>query len=124
MAIYDRTKKFAPNFMVVASDIMPILSFVPGFQAASVSEINGPYFAGTINGIKVFVSPMLERGKFFLGVNQGAMQASAGVYAPYLPVCPTQLLEMPDGLNQQGYATMYDAKILNADLLIAGNVTD
>ena len=46
MAIYDRTKKFAPNFMVVASDIMPILSFVPGFQAASVSEINGPYFAG------------------------------------------------------------------------------
>ena len=85
MAIYDRTKKFAPNFMVVASDIMPILSFVPGFQAASVSEINGPYFAGTINGIKVFVSPMLERGKFFFGVNQGAMQGSAGVYAPYMP---------------------------------------
>lgn len=122
MAIYDRTKKFAPNFMVVASDIMPILSFVPGFQAASVSEINGPYFAGTINGIKVFVSPMLERGKFFFGVNQGAMQASAGVYAPYMPVVPTQLLEMPDGLNQQGWATMYDAKILNADLLISGEV--
>ena len=81
----DRTKKFAPNFMVVASDIMPILSFVPGFQAASVSEINGPYFCGTINGIKVFVSPMLERGDFFLGVNQGAMQAAAGVYAPYMP---------------------------------------
>lgn len=122
MAIYDRTKKFAPNFMVVASDIMPILSFVPGFQAASVSEINGPYFAGTINGIKVFVSPMLARGKFFFGVNQGAMQASAGVYAPYMPVVPTQLLEMPDGLNQQGWATMYDAKILNADLLISGEV--
>ena len=46
MAIYDRTKKFAPNFMVVASDIMPVLSFVPGFQAANVTEINGPYFAG------------------------------------------------------------------------------
>ena len=122
MAIYDRTKKFAPNFMVVASDIMPILSFVPGFQAASISEINGPYFAGTINGIKVFVSPLLERGNLFLGVNQGAMQAAAGVYAPYMPVVPTQLLEMPDGLNQQGWATMYDAKILNADLLIKGTV--
>lgn len=122
MAIYDRTKKFAPNFMVVASDIMPILSFVPGFQAATISEINGPYFAGTINGIKVFVSPMMDKGELFLGVNQGAMQASAGVYAPYMPVVPTQLLEMPDGLNQQGWATMYDAKILNADLLIAGKV--
>ena len=93
--------------MVVASDIMPILSFVPGFQAASVSEINGPYFAGTINGIKVFVSPMLERGKFFFGVNQGAMQASCAVYAPYMPVVPTQLLEMPDGLNQQGLTYSY-----------------
>lgn len=122
MAIYDRTKKFAPNFMVVASDIMPILTFVPGFQAATISEINGPYFAGSINGIKVFVSPMLESGEFFFGVNQGAMQASAGVYAPYMPVVPTQLLEMPDGLNQQGWATMYDAKILNADLLISGKV--
>ena len=82
MAIYDRTKKFAPNFMVVASDIMPILSFVPVLQAASVSEITGTYFAGTINGIKVSVSPMLERGKFVFGVNQGAMQASCAVYAP------------------------------------------
>jgi hypothetical protein len=122
MFIYKKTKKFAPNFMVVASDIMPILTFVPGFQAASISEINGPYFAGSINGIKVFVSPMLEAGDFFLGVNQGAMQASAGVYAPYMPVVPTQLLEMPDGLNQQGWATMYDAKILNADLLVRGAV--
>lgn len=39
-----------------------------------------------------------------------------------MPVVPTQLLEMPDGLNQQGWATMYDAKILNADLLISGEV--
>lgn len=122
MFIYRQTKKFAPNFMVVASDIMPILTFVPGFQAASINEINGPYFAGSINGIKVFVSPALEMGDFFLGVNQGAMQASAGVYAPYMPVVPTQLLEMPDGLNQQGWATMYDAKILNADLLVRGSV--
>lgn len=78
----DRTKKFAPNFMVVASNIMPILAFVPGFTATTISEINGPYLAGTINGIKVFVSPMMEANKFFLGVNQGAMQASCGVYAP------------------------------------------
>ena len=122
MSIYRKTNKFVPNFMVVASDIMPILSFVPGFQAASINEVNGPYFAGSLNGIKVFVSPMLGAGEFFLGVNQGALQAAAGVYAPYMPVVPTQLLEMPDGTNQQGWATMYDAKILNANLLVKGAV--
>ena len=122
MFIYDQTKKFAPNFMVVASDVMPILSFVPGFQAITISEINGPYMAGTLNGIKVFVSPMLEAGTFFLGVNQGALQASAGVYAPYLPVVPTQLIEFADGANSQGWATMYDAKILNENLLVKGAI--
>lgn len=122
MSIYKQTNKFVPNFMVVASDIMPVLSFVPGFQAASINEVNGPYFAGSLNGIKVFVSPMLGTGEFFLGVNQGALQAAAGVYAPYMAVVPTQLLEMPDGTNQQGFATMYDAKILNKDLLVKGAV--
>ena len=116
--LYMRTKKFVPNFMLAAADIMPVLNFVPGFQAASVSDINGPYFAGTFNGIKVYVTPNIESGKFVLGVNQGAMQASAGVYAPYMPVVPTQLLGFADGGMSQGWSTMYDAKILNAALLV------
>ena len=116
--LYMRTKKFVPNFMLAAADIMPVLNFVPGFQAASVSDINGPYFAGTFNGIKVYVTPNIESGKFVLGVNQGAMQASAGVYAPYMPVVPTQLLGFADGGMSQGWSTMYDCKILNAALLV------
>lgn len=122
MKLYDRTKKFTPNFMLVASNVMPVLQFVPGFQAASVSDINGPYFAGTIAGMKVFVTPNIEAGKFILGVNQGAMQAAAGIYAPYMPVVPTQLLGFADGGMSQGWSTMYDCKILNKDLLIAGEI--
>ena len=101
-AIYLRTKKFVPNFMLAAADVMPVLQFVPGFSGASVSDINGPYFAGTLNGLKVYVTPNIESGKFILGVNQGAMQASAGVYAPYMPVVPTQLLGFADGGMSQG----------------------
>lgn len=120
MALYNTTKKFTPNFIVVAPDVMPIIQFVPGFQAASIGEVNGPYLAGTLNGLKVFVTPNMDSGEFFLGVNQGAMQAAAGVYAPYLPVIPTQLLGFADGGMSQGWSTMYDAKILNANLLIKG----
>lgn len=46
MAIFSRTKKFTPNFMIVAPDVMPVIQFVPGFQSASVSDVTGPYFAG------------------------------------------------------------------------------
>ena len=122
MALYQKTKKFTPNFMVVASDVMPVLQFVPGFQPASVSDVNGPYFAGTVAGLNVFVTPNIGSGEFFLGVNQGAMQAAAGVYAPYMPVVPTQLLGFADGGMSQGWSTLYDAKILNADLLIQGKI--
>lgn len=35
-----------PNYMLIAADILPILGFVKGWQPASVSRVNGPYFAG------------------------------------------------------------------------------
>ena len=122
MRLYDVTKKFTPNYMVVAPDVMPVIQFVPGFQAASVNDVNGPYMAGTLNGLKVFVTPNMTPGDFFLGVNQGAMQASAGVYAPYMPVVPTQLLGFADGGMSQGWSTMYDCKILNSNLLLKAKI--
>lgn len=121
--IYDRTKRFAPNYMLIASNILPILTFIKGFSAAPTGSINGPYFAGTLNGLKVFVTPNIEPGKFVVGVNGDDMMSSAAVYAPYLAVTPTQLLGFADGSMSEGFSTMYDLKLLNKDLLVAGRIT-
>lgn len=121
--IYDRTKRFAPNYMLIASNVLPILTFIKGFSAAPATNINGPYFAGTLNSLKVFVTPNIEPGKFVIGVNGSDMMSSAAVYAPYMAVVPTQLLQFADGGNSQGWSTMYDLKLLNKDLLIAGRIT-
>lgn len=121
--IYDRTKRFAPNYMLIASNVLPILTFIKGFTAAPTANINGPYFAGTLNSLKVFVTPNIEPGKFVIGVNGNDMMSSAAVYAPYMAVVPTQLLQFADGGNSQGWSTMYDLKLLNKELLIAGRVT-
>ena len=120
--IYDRTKRFAPNYMIIASNIKPVLAFIRGWNAAPTSNINGPYFAGTLNGIKVFVSPAMEAGRFVLGVNGDDLMSSVAVYAPYLAIVPTQLLQYADGGTTQGFSTMYDLKVLNADLVISGSV--
>ena len=120
--VYDRTKRFAPNYMIIASDILPILTFMKGFSAAPAGQINGPYFAGTLNGLKVFVSPAIERGRFLLGVNGDDMMSSVAVYAPYMAIVPTQLLQYADGGTSQGWSTMYDLKVLNKDLIVAGKV--
>ena len=121
--IYDRTKRFAPNYMVIASNILPVLSFIPGFKAAPAGTINGPYFAGTLDGLKVYVSPAMAPGRFVVGVNGEDLMSSVAVYAPYMPVVPTQLLQYADGGTSQGFSTLYDLKVLNADLIVAGEVT-
>ena len=121
--VYDRTKRFAPNYMLIASNVLPILTFIKGFSAAPTGSINGPYFAGTLNGLKVFVTPNIEPGKFVIGVNGDDMMSSAAVYAPYMPIVPTQLLGFADGGMSQGWSTLYDLKLINKDLLVAGRIT-
>ena len=88
--IYDATKKFAPNYVLAASNILPVLSLVKGWKAAPTGAINGPYFAGTINGLKVFVTPNIEQGTFVVGCNGSDMMSSAAVYAP-LTICATKV---------------------------------
>ena len=121
--IYDATKKFAPNYVICASNMLPILSVITAYKAAPTGAINGPYFAGTINGLKVFVTPNIEAGKFVVGCNGNDMMSSAAVYAPYMAIVPTQLLGYADGGMSQGWSTLYDLKILNKNLLIAGRIT-
>lgn len=123
--IYKRTKKFTANYVLISADLLPILAFIPDFQRAPANTaINGPYFAGTVCGMRVFVSPAMDDGTFVVGLNGNDMQSSAAVFAPYMAVVPTQLLGYADGAMSQGFSTLYDMKILNDLLLVKGTVTD
>lgn len=90
--VYSRTKRFVPNYMLITPSILPILSFIRGWNAASTSNINGPYLAGSLNGLKVFVTPNMTVedgavGAFVLGVNGDDLMSSAAVYAPLKSLC-------------------------------------
>ena len=122
--MFDRTRKFVPDYMVASSKVLRVLPFIKGWSPASVGAVNGPYLAGDLNGVKVYISPSLAEGRFFLGVNQSDFLTSAAVYAPYMAVTPTMLLQGPDGATTQGFSTLYDFKILNKDLLVAGEITE
>ena len=118
--VYNRTKKFHPNYMVINTDVLPVLKFVNGFTAVKNAKMNGPYKVGDIDGMNVYVSPNLKSGEFFFGLNGSDMMSSAGVYAPYMAIVPTQLLGTPDGGLAQGFSTWYSKALLNANLLVSG----
>ena len=122
--IYNRTKKFHPNYMVIAADVLPVLRFVNGFTAVKNAKMNGPYKVGELDGLNIYVSPILGKGEFFFGLNGSDMMSSAGVYAPYMAIVPTQLLGTPDGGLAQGFSTWYAKALLNKALLVAGKITD
>ena len=121
--IYNRTRKFHPNYMVIAADVLPVLRFVNGFTAVKNAKMNGPYKVGELDGLNVYVSPALLPGEFFLGLNGSDMMSSAGVYAPYMAIVPTQLLGTPDGGLAQGFSTWYAKALLNNALLVGGRIT-
>ena len=115
-AVYKATGRFMPNWMLVSPDVMPILTFVKGFNASNNTVANGPYVAGTVAGMKVIVSPMLTKA-CYLGVLGADGKTAVGVYAPYMPIVPTQLLGFADGRMSQGFSTLYDMQIINPLLL-------
>ena len=122
VAVYNKTQKFMPSYMLAASDVLPVLAFVPGFKASSLSNVAGPFMAGTLNGLKIIVSPSLGAGEWFLGINGNDLSTSAAVYAPYMPIIPTQLVGYADGGMSQGFSTMYDLKALNEQLVVGGKI--
>lgn len=102
MIIYNRTKKFAANWIVIAADVLPIIQFLKGYQALPMQNICGAYQAGVYNGIKVFVSPTLASGDYVVGVLGNDGQTAAAVYAPFMPIVPTSLTGFADGGQTQG----------------------
>lgn len=122
-AVYKVTARFVPNWMLCGPEVMPILTFVPGFKSANASVANGAYVAGEINGMKVIVSPMMGK-ECILGVLGADGKTATGVYAPYMPIIPTQLLGFADGTMSQGFSTVYDMRLLNPALLAKINITE
>lgn len=122
--VYKRTQKCVPNYMVCDPEVKVILEGIESFKDSGIEKMAGPYFAGTLGALKVYVHPELEENTFFLGVNSADMATSAAVFAPYMPIIPSSLTDLPDGSAIQGWATMYDLKILNADLLVKGKIVN
>lgn len=121
--IQKATQKYRPNCAVVSPEFIEILTLCDGFKANEVKP--GPYFLGTLAGLKIYVSPQLENQAYVL-FNDNKFEASPAVFAPFMVCTPTMLLEMPDNAAMQGFATLYDLKPLNT-ALVAGitlNTTD
>lgn len=87
--MYKANGKVLPTYMVVSPSAMTVLSFIPGFKPSNASVANGAYIAGTLNGLKVIVSPQLiaeekdtVEAVCYFGVLGADGKTATGVFAP------------------------------------------
>lgn len=122
--IRDRTKRYGINYIVGATDLPLVVGLMKNWKDSGQSTKPGPYYAGSINGIKVYVHPEMEQGHFFGGFHGDDLMTSSAVYGPYMPIVPTALLQGPDGGSTQGFSTLYALEMLNDILLVEGRIVD
>ena len=101
---------------------------VPGFKAADVDGKIGTQLIGSIGTLKIYHKPNMNGYEYVVWSKGQGTELSVGVLGIYLAalpasIIPTQLLEFADGLNSQGFYSLYDFKMINPMLSVKGRVT-
>ena len=74
--IYNATKKFNPNWLLCARDVIQVLSFIRGWTPSPQGSQAGPYFAGTVEAslslvcwAMICIQPRLSTRRIWLNRN-------------------------------------------------------
>ncbi len=122
-AIHQATKRVHANFVVVGTAVAAVLESTRNFVSANATNVNGPYYAGTIGRFKAYVNPEFGQNEFVMGYKGDNLLHSGYVYAPYMPILTTDLVQLEDMAGRKGWATMYGKRMLNDKMFIKGRIT-
>lgn len=127
-AITKVTKIYAGNRCFIGSALVPVVMAVPGFKAADTDGKIGTQLIGSIGNLKVYFKPDMDDYTYVVFAKGSGTELSVGLLSMYMAalpasIIPTQLLEFADGLNSQGFYSLYDWKIINPALSIKGVIS-
>lgn len=127
-AITKVTKIYAGNRCFIGSALVPVIAAVPGWKAADTDGKIGTQLLGSLGNLKVYFKPDMDDYTYVVFAKGSGTELSVGLLSMYMAalpasIIPTQLLEFADGLNSQGFYSLYDYKILNPILSVKGSVS-
>ena len=127
-AITKVTKVFAGNRCFIGSALVPVVMACPGWKGVDTEGKIGTQLIGTIGNLKVYYKQDMDDYTYVVfskGTGTEYCVGLLGMYMSALPasIVPTQLLEYSDSLNEQGFYSLYDFKIINPALSVKGVVS-
>ena len=127
-AITKVTNIYAGNRCFIGSAPVPVVMGTPGFKAADTEGNLGTQLIGSIGNMKIYYKPDMDSYTYVVFSKGQGTELSVGVLGIYLAalpasIIPTQLLEYADGMNSQGFYSLYDYVHINPMLSVKGVVT-
>lgn len=127
-AITKVTNIYAGNRCFIGSALVPVVMGTPGFKAADTEGKLGTQLIGSIGNLKIYYKPDMDSYTYVVFSKGQGTELSVGVLGIYLAalpasIIPTQLLEFADGMNSQGFYSLYDYVHINPMLSVKGVVT-
>lgn len=127
-AITKVTKIYAGNRCFIGTALVPVVMSVPGWKPVDTDGKIGTQLIGSIGNLKVYYKPDMDDYTYVVFAKGSGTELSVGLLSMYMAalpasIIPTQLLEFADGLNSQGFYSLYDFKIINPMLSVKGVVS-
>lgn len=120
--IFQTTRLCRGNKLVVGTSVAAVLQMMNGFQPESNEDVVGPYRAGKLGNFDVFCNPNYDPNLWVMTARSTDLRRCGLLFGEYMPLTATDPLTLADMSSQQGYATMYDMKVVNEGTIVSGRI--
>ena len=93
-----------------------------GWTAAPVTETVGPYKAGSFDAFEVYCDPSFDPNTWVMCAKSSDLRRNSALYGIYMPLTNTDPITLANASCQQGYATMFAAKVVNPATVVSGRI--
>jgi hypothetical protein len=120
--IYQATRRIRPNYIICGTNVATVIQSIRIFKPSAETVVGGPYFAGVLGPYRVYVSPDFNPDEFVMGYKGDTLLDAGFVYAPYMPIATTSMIQLEDMAGRKGWATMYGTRVVNDKMFIRGSI--
>lgn len=119
--IKQATRRVRPNWIIAGTKVTAIIRTMRQFTASG-TVLPGSQQIGTLGDFKVFSCPDLPVDQFVMGWKGNGFLEAGYVYAPYMPILPTDLIVDDTFTGKRGWAAYYGKAKLNPLVYVRGKV--
>lgn len=121
-SIYQATRLTQPNRLITGTNVASYISMIDGFNAAPSSDNVGPYKVGTLDKFEIYCDPNYNPDTWVMACKSNDIRRNSALFGEYMPLTNTEAIGLANSSVQQGYASMYAAKVVNPATLVSGKI--